>query len=119
MTPQQEIDIYLTKTSMNDKMLVDLYLAKPIEQTLPNNDTVADVNDLAPQLLPATAQSTTNSNPVKEEENLPHTVMENQPSEIFSSLSVPADASYKIRFYIAIGLSIILFGLLILKKYNA
>lgn len=129
MTPQEEIDIYLGKTTVGDKTIVDIYLNKPIQEQTPNNDNVTQINDaqnsntwenLIPDFTnvnPADIRPQVPdeklTNPNKETNNEQGETVNNQGA---TNNDIPVTKTYKKHFYITLGIACILLLALILKK---
>ena len=122
MTPQEEIDIYLGKTTVGDKTIVDIYLNKPIQEPTKNNDTVTQVND--------SQNSGTWLNNIPDFKNInPGDIRPQMPDEKSTNpieetnkekgekkKVTPGTKTYKKHFYITLGIASILLLTLILKK---
>lgn len=122
MTPQEEIDIYLGKTTVGDKTIVDIYLNKPLQEPTPNNDNVTQANDdqssstwknIIPDLK--------NVNPGDIRPQVPDEKLTNPNkatnNEQGATNSVTSKTkTYKKHFYITLGIACILLLALILKK---
>jgi hypothetical protein len=122
MTPQEEIDIYLGKTTVGDKTIVDIYLNKPLQEPTPNNDNVTQAND--------DQSSSTWKNIIPDLKNVnPGDIRPQVPDEKLTNPNKATNneqgaknsvtsktKTYKKHFYITLGIACILLLALILKK---
>ena len=131
MTPQQELDIYLGKTTAGDKTIVDIYLNKPIQEPIPNNDNVTHVNDAQNSsiwldIVKKDIPDFTNINPGDIRPQIPIKKLsdpivetdseEEDKNKGVSKNTTPGTKTYKKHFYITLGIASILLLALILKK---
>lgn len=126
MTPQEEIDIYLGKTTVGDKTIVDIYLNKPIQEPTPNNDTVSQINDSQSSttwtnIVKKQLPDFLNVNPGDIRPQIPDEMLTNPNKETNNEKEekkkvTPGNKTYKKHFYITLGIACILLLALILKK---
>jgi len=126
MTPQEEIDIYLGKTTVGDKTIVDIYLNKPIQEPTPNNDNVTQINDAQnssnwSDIVKKNLPDFTNINPGDIRPQVPDEKLTNPNKETnkeqeTTKNATPGNKTYKKHFYITLGIACILLLALILKK---
>lgn len=133
MTPQQELDIYLGKTTLGDKTIVDIYLNKPIQEPTPNNDNVTQINDaqnssiwndivkkdlpdfsnVYPADIRPQIPEKKITDPIKETDSEEED--KNKEKGVSKNTS-PGTKTYKKHFYITLGIACILLLALIFKK---
>jgi hypothetical protein len=133
MTPQEEIDIYLGTTTVGDKTLVDIYLNKPIQEPIPNNDNVTQVNDaqnssLWSDIVKKNLPDFTNVNPGDIRPQIPDERLTNPSKEELEkeettndkkeTSNVKSEKTYKKHFYVACAIAFVLALILIFKKKN-
>ena len=133
MTPQQELDIYLGKTTVGDKTIVDIYLNKPIQEPTPNNDNVTHINDAENSniwldIVKKDIPDFNNINPADIRPQVPLKKLTDSNKETDSEevdkneedgatkKTTPGTKTYKKHFYITLGIASILLLALILKK---
>ncbi len=123
MTPQEEIDIYLGKTTQGDKTIVDIYLNKPIQEPTPtNNDNVTQVNDAQnsstwKNLIPDLKDiNPADIRPQVPDEKLTNPNKETNNEQGATNNVIPVTKTYKKHFYITLGIACILLLALIFKK---
>ena len=110
MTPQQELDIYLGKTTIsNDRLAIDLFVAPVIKTEPISTDTNVDlVSDLP------------TSNPIQETLNEQEVISNEQPltnnEQRTTNNLTPGTKTYKKHFYLTLGIACILLLALIFKK---
>lgn len=126
MTPQEEIDIYLGKTTQGDKTIVDIYLNKPIQEPETNKDNVTQVNDAQnpstwSDLIKNDSFDFKNVNPDDIRPQVPERKLTDSIKETDSEKGTTNNATtrtktYKKHFYITLGIACILLLALIIKK---
>ncbi len=133
MTPQEEIDIYLGKTTVGDKTIIDIYLNKPIQEPTPNNDTVTQANDAQnssnrSDIVKKNLPNFLNVNPADIRPQVPDEKLTNPNKETdseeedknkekgVSKNTTPGTKTYKKHFYLTLGIACILLLALIFKK---
>lgn len=126
MTAEQELDIYLGKTTLGDKTIVDIYLNKPIQEPTQNNDNVTQVNDsqnssIWNDIVKKQLPDFSNVNPADIRPQVPDEKLTNPNKETNKEQGETNNVTsktktYKKHFYITLGIACILLLALILKK---
>lgn len=126
MTPEEELDIYLGKTTIGDKTIVDIYLNKPLQEPTPNNDNVTQINDAQNSsiwldIVKKDIPDFKNINPGDIRPQIPDEKLTNPNKETNNEKEekkkvTPGNKTYKKHFYITLGIACILLLALILKK---